>query len=223
MEEFFEPEEVEILKNENRKLRAELAKYKLNLMTNSQILNWLAENINTYTDPNVKASVAEIQDMLNNQIAVSYLLIWPIFESRHFGGFMKLKKIDIAADMLKSDYDNALKMNLDPIAKRFFERYSIYGNKNNPFYKGLQPDPSLRKKNQRFEEICSKRFFINLNSSDKIYLLLYVIYRYRNNIFHGYKNIESWSQFTYQINDCLTSMMLLSDYMKAKNIIISEK
>lgn len=187
-------------------------------MTNMQILKWLAENINTYTEPVSEASIDEIQDMLNNQIAVSYLLIWPIFERRHFGGFMKQEKIQTAADILKDDYDNALKLGLDPIAKRFFTRYNIYDNRNNPCYRELQPEPRYR--SQKFKLICSKRFFVNLNTSDKIYLLLYVIYRYRNNIFHGYKSIEKWSQYTDQIQDCLTGMMLLSNYMKAKNIII---
>lgn len=221
MEEITELSHIEQLEIENRKLKAELADYKLYKIADKQVLTWLAENIDINTEQGGKASIDEIQDMLRNQIAVSYLLIWPIFERRHFGGFMQQEKIPKAADILKDHYDRALKADLDPIIEKFFKRYNIYSNRNNQFYRGLQPN--TKHTNSTFKMICSKRFFINLTSWEKIFLLLYVIYRYRNNIFHGSKNIDKWSKFTDQINDCLSGMMILANYMKTNDInIVSE-
>lgn len=40
--------------------------------------------------------------------------------------------------------------------------------------------------------------------------MTYIVYRYRNNMFHGNKGLESWLQFEEQIKDCITVMKKLT-------------
>ena len=220
MEEIQKLTDIEKLENENHRLKKELDRYRRYEMADMSVLSWLAENIDLYKgESNAPASIDEVQDMLRNQIAVSYLLIWPIFERKHFGGSMEVGKIETASEQLKEYYNKDLRDTLDPIAERFFYRYNISNGNQNPKYNSLQPNPNRRK--TFFANICRKKYFVQLLPKEKITLLLYVIYRYRNNIFHGYKNIEKWSRYTEQINDCLTGMMILSDCMKKYNITIN--
>jgi hypothetical protein len=63
MEEITELSHIEQLEIENRKLKAELADYKLYTIADKQVLTWLAENIDLNTEQGGKASIDEIQDM----------------------------------------------------------------------------------------------------------------------------------------------------------------
>ena len=51
----------------------------------------------------------------------------------------------------------------------------------------------------------------DLSDEEKLVLMIYVVYRYRNNIFHGNKGIESWSHYTSQIELYLDFMMSILD------------
>ena len=50
---------------------------------------------------------------------------------------------------------------------------------------------------------------VELSESDMIFMLVFVIYRFRNNIFHGNKGVGSWLQYKEQIKWCFTVMQLL--------------
>lgn len=52
----------------------------------------------------------------------------------------------------------------------------------------------------------------------KLKLILFVVYRFRNNIFHGNKGVNSWIQYTEQIRHCVQVMkVLISQYQSHKN------
>jgi hypothetical protein len=57
-----------------------------------------------------------------------------------------------------------------------------------------------------------ERPFDEPTSEDKVFLLVSVVYRYRNNIFHGNKGVESWLHYREQIQHCLQSMQVLVSY-----------
>ena len=90
---------------------------------NLEVLKWLANNIEKNPDPSKPPlTVSDIKDLLNSQLAVSYLLIWPILEQRQFSGFMKVIQIKSASYQLCRFYDRELKKDLDPIINRFFKK-----------------------------------------------------------------------------------------------------
>jgi hypothetical protein len=50
-----------------------------------------------------------------------------------------------------------------------------------------------------------------LSYCEKINMLLIVIHRFRNNIFHGNKSVKSWLTYKVQINLCITAMQTFID------------
>lgn len=50
-----------------------------------------------------------------------------------------------------------------------------------------------------------------LTDNEKMQLALYVLYRYRNNIFHGNKGARSWNQYIEQIDQCVKTMAFIID------------
>ena len=130
---------------------------------------------------------------------------------------MKVIQIKSASYQLCRFYDRELKKDLDPIINRFFIRYNLSNDENNPRLIKLQPEKDV---NDYYKRILRKNDFKDVTTQEKISLLLFVIYRYRNNIFHGAKSIDQWSQYTDQINDCLIGMMNIADCMKKHNIVI---
>lgn len=213
-EEFIE-KDLDYYKRECERLERELLEERRYMDIDGEIVSWLALNIDA-DESSAKPSSDEIRDMLHNQVAVLYLLIWPIMEQRYFSGFLKINQINDAARKLAPFYCKDLKNDLDKIIMKFFDRYR---NKNQ-HYRDLHVDIIMRKE---FDEILSKNRFIYLQPIDKIKLLLFVIYRYRNNIFHGNKDIRKWASFDKQIKDCLIGMMKLMDCMKKHKIVIAKR
>ena len=208
------------LEHENQTLKDEIKKYKEYQVTDKKILSWLAKNIE-WGNKELKngASIDEIQDMLRNQTAISYLLIWPILEQRQFDGFMDVESILSASKKLGQYYNKELLTDLDDIVKYFFDRYNINKGLNNEYYKALQPNGTVP---PEIKAILKNKYYSSLSlfPEKKVMLLLFVIYRYRNNIFHGNKSIERWLDYKKQINYCLFGMMKIADCMKHNNIII---
>lgn len=185
---------------------------------NLEVLKWLANNVEENPDPSKPPlTVGDIKDLLNSQLAITYLLIWPILEQRQFSGFMKVSQIKEASYQLCRYYNHDLKQDLDYIIRKFFDRYNISNNEDNLCLRKLQPEYEI---SDYYKRILKKSDFNNVLTREKISLLLFVIYRYRNNIFHGAKSIDQWSQYTDQINDCLIGMMKIADCMKKHNIVI---
>ena len=54
-----------------------------------------------------------------------------------------------------------------------------------------------------------KKSFTELSTADKLFFLVFVVYRYRNNIFHGNKGVQSWLQYRDQIRRCTQVMQAL--------------
>ena len=56
-----------------------------------------------------------------------------------------------------------------------------------------------------------KKSIDELNNEQKLSFLIYVVYRYRNNMFHGNKKLDSWLFYKNQINYCIQIMISLID------------
>ena len=62
----------------------------------------------------------------------------------------------------------------------------------------------------KFYQILKKEFE-KISAEEKIYFLVYIVYRYRNNMFHGTKGLESWIRYKSEIERCIDIMMKLSN------------
>ena len=56
-----------------------------------------------------------------------------------------------------------------------------------------------------------------ITTNQKMLFILYVVYRYRNNIFHGTKGVESWIKYKFQIEKCVNVMMEILNKVEAKS------
>ena len=157
---------------------------------NKKAHTWLA----TYfeTTPNY------IQEMLKDENATTYLLVWPVFEQMLFSGFMKKTDIPTVAQKYAPYYQE---LNIETSVQHFHNRYQDHNKLRN-----LQHNDSFACVSSILAQNAA-----NLSDEDKLTFMLYVVYRYRNNIFHGNKGIESWSSYTTQIELCLNFMMTILD------------
>ena len=97
-------------------------------------------------------------------------------------------------------------MNIESISKYFYNRYQNYQN-----YKHLYHNETV------LSQEISSLFQIDYNElsdEEKLKIMLFVIYRYRNNIFHGNKGVLSWTKYTEKIDKCLKFVMSLIDCVK---------
>ena len=151
----------------------------------------------------LKQDESEIRVLLNNKIAIRFLIIWSIFEAKYFNGFMQVNKIKNCSNAIigKScfnitKYSNAL--------EHFHKRYQ-----DKRIYKNLMHG----QKSKELDNILHKDIR-SLSSNESIYFLLFVIYRYRNNIFHGNKGVSSWLRYEEQIEHCIKVMQLFLELEK---------
>ena len=151
-------------------------------------------------------SSRDMDNILKDEKATSYLLIWSVFEQDIFNGFMKIRDIKSVARQF-ANYSNEL--DIEALAQNFHSRYQDTDN-----YRHLIHD----KDNLDFKQIISKSYH-DISDVEKIEMLFFVAYRYRNNIFHGNKKVEAWTRYTVQINDCILFITKIMDLNKQKSII----
>jgi hypothetical protein len=144
----------------------------------------------------------QIEKLLSTETATDFLLIWSIFEAKCFEGRCtgdKIKKCDY-----RFKYKNLATTFYEKV-EEFHKRYQNKTSWKNLYYKN---------ENSYFKDIKNKKCE-ELDEIEKYKFGLYVIFRFRNNIFHGNKKIKSWLKYDPQIRNCI-SMML--DIMTDKGI-----
>ena len=160
--------------------------------------NWLAKHYNT--------SIQHIDNLLKDEKATSYLLIWSVFEQEIFDGYMRIKDIkSVSVEFAK--YSSVL--GVDNIAEKFHIRYQNHNN-----YKHLIHDQDYA----YFKAIIDKSF-ADISQIEILEMLFFIVYRYRNNIFHGNKKVLAWTQYTEQIEDCLAFITKILDLNEKETII----
>lgn len=158
-------------------------------------INWLANYYDT--------SIVNIYDLLNSERATTFLLIWPIFENELFNGYCRK---GLLASKIK-DIVSVFNDDIEKMAKHFHDRY----HNNKRYYHNLIHND----KYDDFSSIISNEYE-TLDNESKLLMLLYIVFRYRNNIFHGNKGILSWTKYGKQIDYCIDFMTLCLDSVKNK-------
>ncbi|MDO7886732.1 hypothetical protein [Hymenobacter cheonanensis] len=149
--------------------------------------NWLAAYY--------KISEEKIESYFKDEDVPGFLIIWTIFEQKLFGGFVKVGNI-------KNHSVKELDKILFALETEFIFFFEAYQDKAR--FKNLRHD-------QKAEEI-SLLLSVDknkLSAENKLYILLFVVYRYRNNIFHGNKPVPSWSRYRKEIGYCVNIMKCL--------------
>lgn len=146
----------------------------------------------------LKQDESEVKRLLADRTATRFLIAWSLFESRCFEGFAKISKFSGFAKAIAENGDFKCAVLREP-AMHFHARYQ-----DKKCYKNL----IHRKPLEELEKILAKKF-AELSEYELIFLLVFVVYRFRNNIFHGNKGVESWLGYKEQINLCLNVMQSL--------------
>ena len=119
---------------------------------------------------------------------------------------MDTKKILGIAKKYKCCYED---MQIDGILKKFYDRY---GNRHKPYsnWDSLCHD-DYGKAKQVAERVLNNDWD-NTGAVDKLQFGLYVIYRFRNNIFHGNKSVLEWLNNQPQIEDSVMVLLKLTEF-----------
>ncbi len=158
---------------------------------------WLAKAL--------KIEKEEIKRLFEEETSRNFFLVWTVFERINFDKFVKLEKIK---EFSKKDFE--IDNELEEILKKFHLRYQDEKLRKNLCYKNKCNNKECNIFSEcEFYILCNKEYK-DIEKDEKIYFLTYIVYRYRNNMFHGNKGLESWLQFEEQIKDCITVMKKLT-------------
>jgi hypothetical protein len=143
----------------------------------------------------------QIETLFENELARYFLFTWSIFESKCFNGFVRLQDLDSFLQSVEPFITENQLQHLECFFQYFHNRYQ-----DKRFLKNL----CHGRVDGRIQMIVDEDFN-SVNKMDRLYFALYVIYRYRNNIFHGNKGVLSWLGFSKQIAMCISAMQLFID------------
>ncbi len=155
----------------------------------------------------------ELKRIYQNPLAINFLLVWTKFKTINFKGFMQFKHIK---NFSKEKSIEGLDLN--GYVKYFYNRYINTYNEENGRVRLLRLCRLEKCKNKnicnekecRIKDILSKKNE-DLTQEEKLYFLTYVVYRYRNNIFHGSKGTDGWLiKYEEPIKKCTEIMRLLT-------------
>jgi len=139
----------------------------------------------------------QVEREINHENVSGFLIVWTIFEQKAFNGFIDYSKI---SSFTKKNYP-AITNEIINISESFFDRYQ-----DRTSYKNLRHDENKIEINN-----ILKKKKTDLTNQENMQLSLYVLYRYRNNIFHGNKGARSWSRYITQIDQCVKIMTFVID------------
>ncbi|MGC2062309.1 MAG: hypothetical protein WA610_04975 [Thermodesulfovibrionales bacterium] len=140
----------------------------------------------------------QVKLLLNDKTATRFLIAWSLFESKCFEGFAKINKLSEFAKQISENRDFQFE-GLQASAAHFHSRYQ-----DKQRYRNLMHD----QKSKELKDILDKNL-ADLSRYESTFMLLIVIYRFRNNIFHGNKGVRSWLYYREQINLCINAMQSL--------------
>jgi hypothetical protein len=136
----------------------------------------------------------EIRRLMRDKTALQFLIVWSLFESKCFQGFVKIDVIDsFSQRVIQQDFDPTV---IAPALSHFHCRYQ---DKNH--YQHLMHGQVAKRMDALLQtEIGS------FSADDQVFFVTLVAYRYRNNMFHGNKGVDTWLQYREQIELCTSAM-----------------
>lgn len=167
--------------------------------TETEFKTWLEHYLET------EGSTQPCDGLLSNPAAIRFLIAWSCFEQQFFKGLMKADSIEQVSKE-SSNYELTKQASLNIIVSEFHRRYQDAKKLDRLFPK--KPQDRKEPKGKSEFQLLIKEDFDSLVAEQKCQLLLWVIYRYRNNIFHGNKGVAGWLRYQEQIDMCTRAMLV---------------
>ena len=149
--------------------------------------NWLAKYCDT--------EIENIETYFKNENVTGFLIIWTFFEQKLFGGFLRYDDLESFSEKLIDKWSKKLKKEFH----YFFERYQDEGKFSNLIHKQAAKEI----------KVIRKKDIKDISEKEMLFFLSFVVYRYRNNIFHGNKGVDSWTKYKAEIEKCVSIMTCL--------------
>ena len=140
----------------------------------------------------------QVAALLQDKLSVYFLLAASILESTCFAGQMSADKIHPYAQ--SADALTILDTPGTTNAAEFFHTH--YRNGDN--YRHLMH----KEKSAEFKKLIDTDYK-DLTKADLVFLLLFVIYRFRHNMFNGEQGVRTWLKLHFEIELCTLVMQAL--------------
>lgn len=153
------------------------------MQTHNTFESWLGE---LFDQPEF-----EVRRLLEDKRALHFLIAWSLFESKCFNGFVKVDRIHQFSEEVAAD-EKFNKDKLVTVSIHFHNRYQDSKRLRNLLHgqRSVELTNTLAKPNS------------TLTNIEMVFLAVFVIYRFRNNMFHGNKGVDSWLNYGEQIALC---------------------
>ena len=151
-------------------------------------------------------SELEIRRTLNDDTALHFLIAWSLFEARCFEKYVQAKKLRDYAETVASQGFSATR--LSPQFDHFYNRYCEQPRSKTQL-SNLLHDAERPTDVGRAVRECLEKQKLKFTAADRIFLVCAVIYRFRNNMFHGSKGVQSWLRYKQEIELCTLAMQEL--------------
>ena len=149
-----------------------------------------------------KQDASEVARLLNDKTAFRFLITWSLFETSCFDREAKVGKFEaFARNLVSTKWFQSGE--LSDAAIHFHERYQD---------KKLYCNLMHQKEPHQLDSILSKDFE-SLSADEIVFFVIFVVFRFRNNIFHGNKGVGSWLKFQVQIKLCIKVMQTLITFV----------
>lgn len=157
----------------------------------SAFASWLADVL--------QEGKGDVTRLLKDKTALHFLIAWSLFESKCFSGFLTAK-------CLRSFADKAVQAGFAPrtVVRQLNHFHDRYGDRKK--LDNLLSDNKTPTAVEEDFKCCLAKQVSSLADRDRVFTVLFVIYRFRNNMFHGNKRVESWLQYQAQISLCTEAM-----------------
>jgi hypothetical protein len=140
----------------------------------------------------------QVQILMDDKRAMHFLIAWSLLESSCFEGYLTEKKLPKFSAELSTSAEFS-REHLLALGSYFHNRYQDKRLRENLVHGRDYP---------AFNNLLTKHFD-ELSDQELVHFVAFVVYRYRNNIFHGNKGVSSWLQYADQIDRCITVMQIL--------------
>jgi hypothetical protein len=142
---------------------------------------------------------SDVDRLLEDETALHFLIAWSLFESKCFSGFVRANCLSSFAEKAVREGFSPLKVNGQ--LEHFRDRYRDKKKLAHLLHDEKKDIPVVKE----FKR-CLDSQPANLPERDRVFSVLFVIYRFRNNMFHGNKGVESWLLYREQIGLCTGAM-----------------
>lgn len=157
-------------------------------------------NIKQWLQGNLECKSSDINMLYSSKTGLDFLLVWNIFEVKLFDKYCTKDKLhNVAIRVSESVRCGELQKFIEHFHYRYHTDKVKYRNLKHGSSPILIPDEVVKNRLQ-----CS-------TVQDKLHFLLFVLFRYRNNMFHGNKGLINWLQYDEQIRLCTEAMCIFVD------------